>query len=194
MDPGPHNGVEPGGVGKEQVGIQVEDLTSLDCAEEPRKVRGSPGSTCTRRRPCRRGVLVFSSNCTDLSPHHDNHKHHDQHTESWRGRWPWVALPCAHQVAAKAADAVKCLNSFLREFKCALFVFARMQSVCVCCVVIFASECKVWLFVVPFSHLIKTQALLRSHVLSELRGAQAPPNWMCDARSACPDDGPPLFF
>ena len=34
-----------------------------------------------------------------------------------------MALPCAHQVAAKAADGVKCLNSFLREFKCALFVF-----------------------------------------------------------------------
>ena len=139
---------------------------------------------------------MYTSNCTDLSPHHDNHKHHDQHTESWRsdlvsswrrghtggsqqdthdtpvlpkGRRPWVSLPRAHQLAAKAADAVRCLNSFARvQVCCVLFVFcanakcvyvalcfSRVSAECVvrcvfervqsvCCALCFLRECKVF--------------------------------------------------
>ena len=32
------------------------------------------------------------------------------------------------------------------------------------------------------------------HMLFELRGALAPPNLMCGAHRACPDDGPPFLF
>ena len=106
---------------------------------------------------------MYISNCTDLSLHHDNHKHHDQHTELVLETRSHGWVPAGHPQYTRAPEREEavggstthapsgsksrrrrqvsqqfCASSNVLCFVCVL----RECKVCVCCVV-FLHEFKV---------------------------------------------------